>query len=219
MSKALDRSREIERHATTIRLAFVADASESTLSEVLAACTAVGPDVVKAQAIQGAKFGTSKKVTPEKWAHQMSTAAALLVLVWEDGADLDADRVAQDCITRAKASSKSTTDCKAKGTGNKLVGAVSKMIEEKSQKAARADIRKAQGSTRGGSRGARDKNATPALVKAVETKIAAFEEAHKNSSTRTEAKASELLKALRLLEKIEKKATGAMVTLEVASGE
>lgn len=208
-----------ETHQTTVRLALVASAAESSPAKVLAAITALGPNDTEAAAIEGARQADIKKVDPKAWARQMSTAAALLVLVWEDGADLDADRVAQDCITRAKASSKSTTDCKAKGTGNKLVGAVSKMIEEKSQKAARADIRKAQGSTRGGSRGARDKNATPALVKAVETKIAAFEEAHKNGSTTVEAKASELLKALRLLEKIDKKATGACVTLTVASGE
>lgn len=201
-------------HQTTVRLAIVASAAESSPAKVLAAITALGSDDTRAAAIEGAKQANIKKLDPKAWAHQMSTAAALLVLVWEDGAELDADRVAQDCITRAKASPKSTTDCKAKGTGNKLVGAVSKMIEEKNQKAARADIRKAQGSGR--ARGPKDPNAKAALVKSVETKIESFEEAHKNGSTRVEAKARELLDALALLKAIEEKADAALVTVSVA---
>ena len=201
-------------HQNTVRLAIVASAAESSPAKVLAAITALGPDETKAQAIKGAKQADIKKVNPEAWAHQMSTAASLLVLVWEDGAELDADRVAQDCITRAKASPKSTKECKAKGTGNKLVGAVSKMVEEKSQKAARTDIRKAQGTGR--RNGPKDKNAKAALVKAVETKIESFNEAHKNGSTKVEAKAKELLDALALLKAVEAKADGALVTISVA---
>lgn len=201
-------------HQNTVRLAIIASAAESSPAKVLAAITALGPDDTEAAAVEGAKQAEIKRVNPKNWAHQMSTAAALMVLVFDEDSDMDPDRVAQDCITRAKASSKSTTECKAKGSGNKLVGAVSKMVEEKSKKAALTDIRKAQGSGRG--RGPKDPNAKAALVKAVESKIASFDEAHKNGSTKVEAKARELLDALALLKAVEAKADGALVTISVA---
>lgn len=205
------------QHETTIRLAFVADASESSPSKILAACTAVGPDVVKAQAIEGAKVGTSKKVDPAKWAHQMSTAAALFVIVYDTDGDTDADTVAADCITRAKASSKSTGECKAKGTGHKLVGAVKALADAKGQKAALADVRKAKG--QGRRRGPGTTTGEAALVKAVKAKVAAFEKARVDNSRTVEAKAREILAALDELQKVAQKADECLVTISVAGEE
>ncbi len=206
------------RNQEIVRTAFVVAASEGPAT-VLAAITALGREETKAMAIEGSKRVTSKKVQPEGWAHQMSTAAALYVMVFDPAGDQDKDDVAEACVTRAKASSKSTKECKAKGTGDKLVGAVSQLIEAKNQKAALADIRKAQGTGRGGSRGPKDATAVPALVRTITSKIESFEKAQTNSSPKAAEKASELLQALRLLEKIEEKATGSMVKVSMASGE
>lgn len=207
-------------HQDTIRAAFAADHAAAPAT-VLAAATALGPEGVKAAAIdQAPKVGRKAKAATD-WARQVSTAAALLVLV-QDAAE-DKDAAAVSCITRAKASAATVkaNGCKATGSGDTLVGKVSRMVEEGGPKKALADIRKA--STKGAPRAPKDPTATPALVKSIQTKVASFEKAYTDQSPTVEAKAQELMQALRLLQKHEAKIDGALVKIallpEVAVGE
>ena len=202
-------------HAHTIAAAFAASHAASP-SIVLGAATKLGKDGVKAAAVDAApSVGRTSKAATD-WARQLSTAASLFVLVFDETGTDDVDRVAQACITRSKASADTVkaNGCKATGSGDTLVGKVSRMVEERGQRAALSDIRKA--TTKASSRGPKDGQSVAALVKACESKVAAFDKAHKDGSSSVEAKAREILDALAILQKAAQKADAALVTVSVA---
>lgn len=199
----------------TIAAAFAASHAASP-SVVIGAAIKLGPDGVKAAAVNAAPaVGRTAKAATD-WARQMSTAAALHVLVYDETSTDDIDRVAQACITRAKASADTVkaNGCKATGSGNTLIGKVSRMVEEKNQKAALADIRKA--STKAANRGPKDGQAVAALVKSCQSKVKAFEKAAKDGSPTVQVKAREILDALDILRAAADKADKALVKVAVA---